>query len=106
MPTTRRRVGRPMIRGPMPAGARWWLEHGRSPSIAEAPALGLTTADIWIASCLHFVRPTAGWLSRATLRELGYGPQIDQHVAHGRCPPDDWRHKYSAQVVPLGRAAR
>jgi hypothetical protein len=59
-----------------------------SPGLDEAAALGLTERDVWIASNPHYDRPTAGWLSRSTLRELGHGEAIDRLVAVGKCPVD------------------
>jgi hypothetical protein len=58
---------------------------------------------VWIASNLHYARPiVTGW-SRADLRQLGLGDLIDQHVAAGRCPTDDWRTTPSAEVIQLQR---
>jgi hypothetical protein len=46
----------------------------------------------WMVSNLHYDRAVApGNWTRAGLRELGYGPQIDAHIAAGRCPADGWR---------------
>jgi hypothetical protein len=61
MPTNRQRIRRPRIRGQVPQGALWWLQHGRSPALAEAAALGLSEGDCWLASNLHFDRATSGW---------------------------------------------
>jgi hypothetical protein len=105
VPTKKRRIGPRQIRhaAAMPAGCAWWLRNGRSPSIAEARELGLTERDVWLISNLHYARPIASGWTRADLRELGYGPQIDDHVAHGRCPADGWRTPPSAEVIELPR---
>jgi hypothetical protein len=106
MPTIRRRIGRPLIRGQMPPGAAWWLQNGRSLSISEALDLGLAERDAWQASALHYGWPIAArstFWARQDLRAAGYGDAIDAHVAAGRCPPDGWRNGPTAAVVPFPR---
>jgi hypothetical protein len=103
MPTTRRRIGRPLIRGQMSAGVLWWLQNGRPLSISEAFDLGLTERAAWQASA-HYVHPVVPgstiW-SRQGCRAAGYGELIDQHIAAGRCPADGWRTVPTALVLPL-----
>jgi hypothetical protein len=60
--------------------------------MAQAAEIGFEDPEsaAWDASNLHFVRPVVSGLARARLRELGYGRQIERHIAAG-APPDDWR---------------
>jgi hypothetical protein len=70
----------------------------------EAAALGLTEADVWDASKLHYDRPVVKGWTRADLRELGYGKAIDQHIQAGFCAPDGCRRRpSSAEVVKSPR---
>jgi hypothetical protein len=104
MPTTRRRIGRRQIRGELPVGAAWWLQHGRSLGIREAIALGMTQWDAWQAYLLHFDHQPAArstFWSREDLRELGYGAAIDAHVQAGRARADGWRTPQTATVLPF-----
>jgi hypothetical protein len=104
MPTTRRRIARPLIRGAIPEGALWWLQHGRSLGIAEAISMGLTERGAWQTYLLHYdhgVVASSRFWSRQDCRDAGYGAAIDTHVQAGRCPPDGWRAGPTALVLPF-----
>lgn len=86
MPTNRRRIGRQMIQGQIPAGALWWVENG-------CVTVG-GNRESWQTYLLHYDhRPAAGstFWSRADLRAIGYGALIDALIERGACPPDGWR---------------
>jgi hypothetical protein len=68
----------------VPAAALWWLENGCTADGDDA--------DAWLVSNLHYDRSVAaGYWTRADLRELGFGAEIDRLIEAGRCPPDGWR---------------
>jgi hypothetical protein len=91
MATKRRRLGARRRHLMISEGVAWWLEHGKPLGIAQAEALGCfedPAKAAWDASNLYYVRGNARQL-RARLREHGFGPVIEGHIANG-APPDDW----------------